>query len=174
MRKWIQKKLEDAANGKMTRDEKAEAVIWAAIAINAGMGVAPFGINIWSFVAVNTAMTAILAKLYDQPMSKERAADLVMRTFMSAGVTWASSTLGLKFCAEFLKGAGVITMGGVTPLGMAIDATLFGAITFGLGFTTKKYFAMGQKMSKRALGREFRDQFARGKRQVNKRKSETA
>lgn len=73
---------------------------------------------------------------------------------------------GMKFMAEALKGAGIITMGGATPVGMALDATLAGSITYAVGFTTVKYLEQDQDLSAAEMRREFRALFAEGKDRV--------
>jgi uncharacterized protein (DUF697 family) len=106
------------------KSARAEKVIWAAVALSAGMGVVPFGINIGFFLAVSGGLVICLGELYGYTYTKREAAALVVRLFKSCGWTWTASAFGLKFMAEVLKGAGVITMGGATPVGMALDATL--------------------------------------------------
>lgn len=73
---------------------------------------------------------------------------------------------GMKFMAEALKGAGVITMGGATPVGMALDATLAGSVTYAVGFTTVKYLEENNELSAADMRREFRAQLEEGKDRV--------
>jgi hypothetical protein len=81
-------------------------------------------------------------------------------------MTTAFFTLGLKFFAEFLKGAGVITMGGATAAGMALDAALAGAVTFAIGFTAEAFLQSGQRMSPQDIGRTFRKNLEKGRGKV--------
>ena len=61
------------------------------------------------------------------------------------GFTWATLALGMKFFSEVLKGVGVITLGGATAAGMALDAVLCGVVTYELGYTTKTFLDNGKK-----------------------------
>lgn len=90
-------------------------------------------------------MVVFLGGTCDYDVSHEDAGKLIRQIFGAVGWTWMASVLGLKFFAEVLKGAGVITMGGATPVGMALDAALAGAVTYALGYTTKDYFARGRR-----------------------------
>jgi uncharacterized protein (DUF697 family) len=95
---------------------------------------------------------------------------LIKSLFSAAGFTFLAAVLGLKFFAEVLKGLGVITMGGATVGGMALDAILAGGITFAVGFTAKDYFAKGCTMSKDVMREAFRRNFEEGKSQMRQRK----
>lgn len=150
------------------KGEKADNTIWIAVAANAGLGVVPLGINLWTFVGVNTLMVTFLSQIYDYNLSNEDAAKVIRQIFGAVGWTWMASVLGLKFFAEVLKGAGVITFGGTTVAGMALDATLAGAVTYALGYTSKDFFARGKRMSKTDLEKAFKTKFAEGKQAVKR------
>ena len=167
--KMVREKMEAAAKDKKNKDEKADAAIWAAVLVNAGMGAVPFGINVWTFVGVSTAMVVYLGKLYGKFLSHEEAGKLVKHVLLSVGWMWGTTTLGLKFFAEVLKGAGVITMGGTTVAGMALDAGLSGGVTYALGFTTKSYFKQGGELSEEEIRREFKAKFKEGKEKIKNR-----
>ena len=79
-------------------------------------------------------MVIYLGKLYGKFLSHDEAGKLVKHILLSVGWIWGATALGLKFFAEVLKGAGVITMGGTTVAGMALDAGLAGAVAYALGF----------------------------------------
>ena len=145
------------------RNARAEKAIWAAVATSAGMGVVPFGINIGFFLAVSSGLVIYLGELYGYTYTKHDAAALIVRLFKACGWTWTASTFGLKFMAEVLKGAGVITMGGATPVGMALDATLSGAITYAIGFTTLRYLEQNRNLSAEEIRREFQVRFKEGR-----------
>lgn len=144
------------------KSARAEKVIWAAVALSAGMGVVPFGINIGFFLAVSGGLVIYLGELYGYTYTKREAGALVVQLFKSCGWTWTASAFGLKFMAEVLKGAGVITMGGATPVGMALDATLSGAVTYAIGFTTLRYLEKNRELSAEEMRREFRARFKEG------------
>jgi uncharacterized protein (DUF697 family) len=165
---WIRERLEQAAGEARSRDEKAKKVIAAAIAINAGLGVVPFGINVWTFVGVTSAAVAMVGSIYGYHYSNEDAARLLRQIMVAAGSSTAMFALGLKFFAEVMKGAGVITMGGATAAGMALDAALAGAVTYAIGFTAKTYFEQGRKLDEAALRAEFKRRLREGKAQARR------
>jgi uncharacterized protein (DUF697 family) len=162
----LRKKFEDQISKATDKGEKADGIIWVAVLTNAGLGVVPFGINLWTFVGANTLLVVFLGSIYEYTVSNEDAGKLIKQIFGAVGWTWMASVLGLKFFAEVLKGAGVITLGGATVAGMALDATLAGAVTYALGYTAKDYFAKGKKMSKSDLENEFKSRFEEGKQKV--------
>ena len=164
----IRGKIQDALIGKEGREEQSLAIIWTAVLINAGLGVVPFGVNIWSFVLVSTLMIVFLGRAYGYEMNNADAAKVLKQIFLSIGFTLAATTIGLKFFAEVLKGAGVITMGGATAAGMALDAALAGAVTYALGFTSRAYFESDRRATKAQLRREFGERLQEGKAQLKK------
>jgi uncharacterized protein (DUF697 family) len=155
---------------KKSEDEKVNAIVWAAVCINAGLGVIPVGINIWTFLGVTGVMIVWLGKIYGLDITNEKAAKLIRQIFLSVGMGFFMTTLGLKFFAEVLKGAGIITMGGTTVAGMALDAVLMGAITYAIGFTTKEMFKKDKTMSKEEIKNQFKRSFEEGKQKVRQRK----
>jgi uncharacterized protein (DUF697 family) len=126
------------------------------------MGVAPFGINIGFFLAVSSGLVIYLGELYGYTYTKRDAAALLKHLFRSCGWSFGAYTFGLKFMAEVLKGAGVITLGGATPIGMALDAALSGAVTYAVGFTTVRYLEKNQELSADEIRAEFRARFKEG------------
>ncbi len=163
------RKFEEAIKDKKGKEEKAEAVVWAAVVINSGMGAVPLGINIWTFLGVVSVMVVFLGSNYDHHVSHEGAGKIIKHIFFSVGTTWMAFTFGLKFFAEVMKGVGIITMGGATVAGMALDAVLCGAVTYAVGFTTKDYFKKNKKMSKTEIKSSFEDYFKEGKSKVKSR-----
>jgi len=166
----VRSRLEEATEDKDSttedKDSKARKATLAAVALNAGMGVVPFGINIAWFFAVSTGLIIYLGELYGYTYTKREAAALLTQLFKNSGWSWTAYMFGLKFMAEALKGAGIITMGGATPVGMALDATLAGSITYAVGFTTVKYLEQNQDLSAAQMRSEFRARFAEGKDRV--------
>jgi len=162
----VRARLEAATKGQDIAAEdkgsKAEKAIWAAVALSAGMGVAPFGINIGFFLAVSSGLVIYLGELYGYTYTKRDAAALLKHLFRSCGWSFGAYTFGLKFMAEVLKGAGVITLGGATPVGMALDAALSGAVTYAVGFTTVRYLEKNQELSADEIRAEFRARFKEG------------
>lgn len=144
------------------KDSKAEKAIWAAVALSGGMGLVPFGINIGFFLAVSSGLVIYLGELYGYTYTKRDAAALLTHLFKSCGWSFTTYAFGLKFMAEVLKGAGVITLGGATPAGMALDAALSGAVTYAVGFTTVRYLEKNKNLSADEIRREFRARFKEG------------
>lgn len=165
----LRKKFEDALEKASNKSDKADAVIWVAVLANAGLGVVPFGINVWTFVAISTLMITFIGGIYDYHLSKEDAGKLIKQIFSAAGWTFMALTFGLKVFTEVLKGAGVITLGGTTVAGMALDAVLAGAVTYALGYTAKDYFAKDKGLSKEQLQRLFKAKLQEGRQQVKER-----
>lgn len=165
-REIARERIESALRDKESRAEKAAAAIWAAVLINAGLGAVPLGINIWTFIGVSTVMVVALGQIHGYHLSNEGAGELIKEIFKAAGFQFLALGLGLKFFAEVLKGAGVITMGGATVAGMALDAVLCGAVTYALGYTTKAYFEKNRVMSKDELRQQFMSSYEEGKDKV--------
>jgi hypothetical protein len=63
-RKKFTEAAEAAIKEKKSVSDKADAIIWAAVTVNAGLGAVPFGINNWTFIGVNTAMVVWLGTTY--------------------------------------------------------------------------------------------------------------
>jgi uncharacterized protein (DUF697 family) len=141
---------------------KAEKLIWAAVALSAGMGGVPFGINFGFFIAVSGGLVVCLGELYGYIYTKQEAAALVVQLFKSCGLTWTATAFGLKFMAEVLKVSGVVTMGVATPAGMALDAVLCGAVTYAVGFTTLRYLERNRELPAEVMRTEFRTRFTEG------------
>ncbi len=148
------------------KDRKAHNAILAATALSAGMGAVPFGINIAWFFAVSTGLIIYLGELYGYTYTKREAAALLKHLFKSCGWSWGAYAFGWKFMAEALKGAGIITIGGATPVGMALDAILAGGVTYAVGFTTVKYLEQDQNVSATEVRLEFRARLEEGKNRV--------
>ncbi len=164
----IRARLADAVgrSASQGKEERAQSAIWAAVALSMGMGVVPFGINIGWFFAVSTGLILYLGELYGYTYTKEQAAALLREFFRSCGWSWGAYAFGMKFMAEVLKGAGIITMGGATPIGMALDGALSGAITYAVGFTALKHFEQDEDLSTAEMRSEFRARFVEGKDRV--------
>jgi uncharacterized protein (DUF697 family) len=165
-REYARKKFEAVVNGTMSRDEKANALIWAAVTINAGLGAVPFGINIWTFIGVVSVLVVFLGGVYGHHLSNDGAAKIVKHIFTSVGATFFMLTMGLKFFVEVLKGVGVIGIGGPTAVGMALDAALCGAVTYALGYTSKEFFKQNKQMSPEEIKAKFKAFYAEGKSKV--------
>jgi uncharacterized protein (DUF697 family) len=163
---YVEKQIQKALDGKLTQDEKAGAIIVACITINAGMGLAPFGVNILSFMAVSSVMVASIAQVYERFISFESAAEVVKKILFSAGWVYAANVLGWKVIIEIAKVAGIATAGAVTGVAMAVDAVLFSAVTYAIGYTSKEYFKKDGKMSDEALGKLFKKMVKEGKKRA--------
>ncbi|MEJ2867382.1 DUF697 domain-containing protein [Actinomycetospora sp. OC33-EN08] len=165
-REIARERIEAAVAQKKDRNTKADAAIWAAVALNTGLGAVPFGVNIWTFLGVTSVLVVALGAIYGHSVSHEGAGKIIKQIFMSVGATTLALTIGMKFFVEVMKGAGVITMGGATAAGMALDAVLCGAVTYAIGFTSKKYFQQDQQMSPQQMKAEFNRSFDEGKSKV--------
>lgn len=169
-RELAKQKFEQILTEQKNANERANEIIWAAVSINAGLGFVPLGINFWTFIGVSTVMVIWLGSAYGLHLSEEGASQIIKQIFSSVGAMFFMTTLGLKFFAEVLKGAGVITMGGTTVAGMALDAILCGAVTYAIGFTSKEMFKRNQKMSSTEIRNFFKQSFEEGKQKVKETK----
>jgi uncharacterized protein (DUF697 family) len=167
----VRKKIEEAVRQKKDKDDKANTAIWTAVALSAGLGGVPFGINIWGFMGVNAVLMMVLGSIYGHHLTKEGAAHLIRQIFLSVGATFFMMLVGLKFGAEVLKVNGIFTFGTATVAGMALDAGLAGAITFALGYTAKEYFKKNKQMSKEEMRSRFKEFLKEGKEEVRRRRS---
>jgi uncharacterized protein (DUF697 family) len=164
---WIKGKLSDAAAGLHEPHEKARAVIFAAVAINAGMGAVPFGINMAAFVAVDTVMVALIGGFYGFYYTNEQAAALIKSMFSTIGVTTGVYLGVAKLFAESAKATGVAVLP-FYVLGVSLDGLLAGGLTYAVGFTSKTYFEKELDMSERELGHAFRRHLREGRRQLRR------
>jgi uncharacterized protein (DUF697 family) len=167
MNQELQAKLDEAAKRARGRDNKAEAIIWTNVLFNAGMGVVPLGINVWTFIGSNVTGIIALGHLYGFTTDRAQAGALIKQIFSAAGMTCLATALGLKFFSEVLKGAGVFPLGApFTVTGLALDAVLCGAISYALAYTAKAYFSRGCTLDKAEMRKEFRTRFDEGKAKV--------
>jgi uncharacterized protein (DUF697 family) len=170
-RELAKRKFEEVIKGKKDKDEKADAIIWAAVTINAGLGFVPLGINIWAFLGVCAVMVTWLGTTYGYHLSHDEAAKLIRQIILSVGLSGAILTIGIKFFAEVLKGVGVFSLGGPTLVGMALDAVLCGGTTYAIGFTSKDYFKKNKQMTKDQMKQAFQSYFKEGKSKVKEARS---
>ncbi|MBT3070483.1 YcjF family protein [Rhodomicrobium sp. Az07] len=147
-------------------EPKAEAIIWANTIVNAGLGVAPVGINILTFIAANTTMIISLGHIYGYTLSREQAGSLIKQIFMAAGMVWAMGVLGMKLFLEIVKVAGIATAGTATAVGMALDGVLCGGLSYALGYTSKMYFVKDCKLTTKEMSAEFKIRFEEGRRKA--------
>jgi uncharacterized protein (DUF697 family) len=162
-RKKFTEAAEAAIKEKKSVSDKADAIIWAAVTVNAGLGAVPFGINNWTFIGVNTAMVVWLGTTYGHHLTDKGASAIIKQIFSAVGMTTMCLYYGAKFFAEVLKGVGLFTMGGPTLIGMALDAVLCGAMTYALGYTAKEYFERNQSLSQQQMNEVFMKRFEQGK-----------
>jgi uncharacterized protein (DUF697 family) len=155
----IRKQFENAIKGIQGKDAQANAVIAAAIAINAGIGIMPFGINITVLMLVCAVMLTVIGSIYGYLVNLDEGAKLAKQIILSAGWVYAANILGWKIIAEIAKIGGVATAGTVTGIAMGVDAVLFGALTYAIGYTSKQYFAKDRMMSDREMGNLFKQFF---------------
>lgn len=165
-RELARQRIDQAVATRKHRDEKADAAIWAAVVVNAGLGFVPLAINIWTFLGVTTVLAISLGAIYGHHVSNEGAGKILRNILTSVRTTTLALAIGMKFFVEVLKGVGVITMGGTTLAGMALDAALCGAVTYAVGYTSKEYFKRDQVMSKDQIRTEFERAFAEGKQRM--------
>jgi len=93
----LRTQLDEAAKRAKSRDDKAEAIIWANVLSNAGMAGIPFGIDIWVFAGANVTTIIALGHLYGFTTNREQAGALMKQIFSAVGVTWAATLIGAKF-----------------------------------------------------------------------------
>jgi hypothetical protein len=148
-------RLQQGVDPSLDPDEQADAIINNAMIVNAGMGLAPVGINIWTFVGVNAVMTVMLGRLYGHHLSRDGAGRMVRQIFIAVGMTNMIMILGAKFCVEVLKGVGVFTLGGATLVGMAIDSVICGAATYAVGYTMKEQFKARMQLTPQQVREKF-------------------
>ena len=80
-REAARQKFEQILGEKREADEKSNHIVWAAVAINSGLGLLPVGINIWTFIGVSTVMIIWLGRVYDQTLTNESAGKLIRQIF---------------------------------------------------------------------------------------------
>jgi uncharacterized protein (DUF697 family) len=148
------------------RDANAEKIIWANVLVNAGLGVAPFGINVFTFIGFNVAMIIAVGHIYGYTMNREQAGGLIQRILLSAGMTWSLGALGVKFLEEIIKIAGITTFGAATAVAMAVDGVLLGGVSYALGFTAMTYFKADCRLDKKVMRKTFRHTFDAGKAKI--------
>lgn len=141
-------------------------IIWTCVLINAGMGALPFGINLWAFAGIAAAMVVALGRTRGYRLDLRDGAHIVWQVFKSVGLLTGGAILGLTFFAQVLKGMGVITMGGATAAGMALDAALAATLTYTVGYVADQYFVRNRSMSKAELRKAFVSHFKEGQREV--------
>jgi uncharacterized protein (DUF697 family) len=163
---FLKKQAEQGKAKADERDASAEKVIWTNVLVNAGMGLAPVGINVLTFVAANVTMIVALGHIYGYTLNREQAGGLIRQMLMSVGVTWAIAALGYKLLVEIIKVAGIATLGVVTAVAMGLDGVLCGALSYALGYTAMTYFKKGCELDKKAMGEAVRSYFAQGKSKV--------
>lgn len=160
---WISRKLRDAAIGLDKPHEQARAIILAAVAINAGMGAVPFGINMLSFMAVDATMVALVGSIYGFTYTHEQAAALVKSMFTAVTFSTAVYLLAFKVFAESAKASGAVGAVPFVVAGVSMDVFLCGALTYAIGFTSKTYFEREARMSQAEMQREFNENLRKGK-----------
>ena len=82
------KKLEAAIRSKKDQDSKANALIFTATAINAGLGAVPLGINIWTFIGVSSTMVGLMGTVYGYHLTNE-GAGMALDAVLCGAVTYA-------------------------------------------------------------------------------------
>ena len=162
----LQAAIAKAQAAAAERDSQAEKIIWANVLVNAGMGVAPVGINVLTFVGANATMIIALGHVYGFTMDREQAGGLIRQILTSVGATWAIGVLSWKVLAEIIKVAGITTLGTASVVAMGLDAVLCGSLSYALGYTAMTYFKNGCKLDKVAMRNTFRSTFNEGQSKV--------
>jgi hypothetical protein len=142
-------KLDEAAKRAESRNDKAELIICANVLFNAGMGVVPFGIDMWLFVGANVAAIIALGYLYGFTKNREQRKTLIKQIFSAGCITYAATFLGIRLFSEALQGEGP------TIIGMALDVILSGAASYAVGYTAKVYCFRGCTLEKAEMRKEF-------------------
>ena len=162
----LQSKLNAAAKRDKSRGNRAELIIWTNVLFNAGMGMVPFGIDVWVYVGANVVTIVALGYLYGFTKNRDQAGALMKQIFSAGCIVLAASYLELRFFREVLQGEGDINLGGPTIAGMALDTVLDGAISFTVSYTAKTYFSARCILESAEIRKEFRARFEEDKAKV--------
>jgi uncharacterized protein (DUF697 family) len=161
--------LDEASKCAKSRNDKAEAIIWANVLFTTGLAAVPFGINVWPFVGSNVACIIGLGHLYGFNTDREQAGALMWQIFTAGSWTSSGSFLIVKFFSEVLKITFPLGWIPLTPFmvaGIALDALLQGAVSYALGYTAKTYFSRGCTLEKAEMRKEFGARLEEGKAKV--------
>src|SRR5699024_9154682 len=101
---------------------------------------------------IQVALLIRLATLYDQPLSKENAKELVIAT-----ITGNIGKTLFRQVVKFFPGAG-----------SAAGATIAGAMTFALGHATKYGYEKGINLNSDAFKQLYEEYLAKGKEKFKK------
>lgn len=162
----LQEAIEKAQAGAKERDAQAEKIIWANVLVNAGLGLAPVMINVFTFVGLNAATIIAVGHVYGYTINREQAGSLIKQILMSVGMTWGIGVLSWKLVVEIIKVAGITTLGAATATAMTVDAVLLGALSYALGYTAMTYFKAGCQLDHKIMRETFRQTFDEGKSKV--------
>lgn len=158
-------KLEAAMATHEQRDAQSDKIISRATAISAGLGFAPMLISDGPFMLVNIGMVIMLGKIHGNILTKSAAAKLILKIFMTVGMTQMALVFAGRMASTFMRGVSLVTFGVGWLPAMAIDGAMLGGATFALGHVTKEYFQCDGKMSPQQLKATYQRYRAQGQNQ---------
>jgi hypothetical protein len=115
----------------MTADEKADAIIATMAGGTAFIAVIPPVVDLAVFAAAIGASVVAIGQCYETSLSVEEASQMVMQFIKYAGAAFT----GGKLISGLLKATGF----GYGP-GGALDAVLYGIMSYAIGVTAKAWF----------------------------------
>ena len=120
----LKKESKDILFAKSIKEKSSTANNWilAAAASAAGIGAVPLpGADIIPLTGIQVALMLRLATLYEKPISKDRAKELIL-----SSLTGSLGKTIFRQAVKLIPGAGSVAAGGVA-----------GSLTLGLGFAVK-------------------------------------
>ncbi len=142
------------------RDDAANALIEKCGYAAAALGLLPLpGTEIIAVMPQHVGMVVALGDLYDVPLSRESAAELLMQIGGTVGVSVVGSRLAMTAAKTLLPGFG----------GLVTAPLLYGT-TLGLGAVARAWFECGGRLDPGAMRRTYRS--AKRKARFDARKAE--
>ena len=135
-----------AAYANLDRDIAADTLIERCGYAAAALGLVPLpGTEIIAVMPVHVGMVVALGDLYDTPLSRESAAELLMQIGGTVGVSIVGSRLAMTAAKTLLPGFGGL-----------VTAPLLYATTLGIGAVARAWFACGGRMDPASMRRTYR------------------
>ncbi len=127
-------------------DDRADALIERCGYAAAALGLLPLpGTEIIAVMPLHVGMVVALGDLYEVPLSRESAAELLMQIGGAVGVSVVGSRLAMTAAKTLLPGFGGL-----------ITAPLLYGTTLGLGAVARAWFACGGRLDPGAMRRTYR------------------
>jgi uncharacterized protein (DUF697 family) len=142
------------ADGSMTPDEKADAIIATMVTGAVALAIIPAHVNWALFASLLGGGVVAIGTVYGVSLSKDEAWKLVRMFFSAAGWTFLGLAVGGKILAAILTSTGIGHIGAV-----ALDSAISAALAYSVGSAGKAYFKGEHDRAR--LGQIFRDSFRR-------------